>query len=130
MRFPSLICAVAAANAAWACGAHTIVPAASTDAAAGSSAQAGTSSFDASTEAAAGAGFWSQVPLSTSPSLYGVWGSGSSDVWAVGLDGTVLHWDGTSWSAGSSASSASFFCVWGANANDIWAAGDAGTLVH
>jgi hypothetical protein len=32
-------------------------------------------------------------------SLRAVSGSGSSDVWAVGDDGTVMHWDGSVWQA-------------------------------
>ena len=31
--------------------------------------------------------------------LEGLWGSGASDIWAVGQDGVILHWEGTSWSA-------------------------------
>ncbi len=33
------------------------------------------------------------------PTLFDVWGSGEEDVYAVGLDGTVVHWDGKSWSS-------------------------------
>jgi hypothetical protein len=29
--------------------------------------------------------------------LYGVWGSSSSDVFAVGFKGTILHYDGKAW---------------------------------
>jgi len=31
--------------------------------------------------------------------LFGVWGSSSSDVFAVGYYGTVLHYNGSAWSA-------------------------------
>ena len=34
--------------------------------------------------------------------LYGVWGSSGSDVFAVGDSGTILHYDGSTWSAMSS----------------------------
>ena len=34
-----------------------------------------------------------QAPAGTEELLH-VWGSGPSDVWAVGLSGTILHWDG------------------------------------
>ena len=29
--------------------------------------------------------------------LSGIWGSAANDIYAVGYDATVLHWDGTSW---------------------------------
>jgi hypothetical protein len=38
------------------------------------------------------------VTSGTTSTLYGVWGSGANDVWAVGAGGVVLHWNG---SAGS-----------------------------
>jgi hypothetical protein len=34
-------------------------------------------------------------PLPQGNFLNGVWGSGASDVWAVGGAGTILHWDGS-----------------------------------
>ena len=34
---------------------------------------------------------------STGAALYGVWGSGPGNVFAVGSEGTVLHYDGESW---------------------------------
>ena len=30
--------------------------------------------------------------------LSGIWGSSTEDVFAVGLDGTILHYDGKAWS--------------------------------
>jgi hypothetical protein len=37
-------------------------------------------------------------PLPQGNTLFGVWGSSSTDVYAVGMAGTILHYDGTSWS--------------------------------
>ena len=34
---------------------------------------------------------------STRETLYGVWGSGPKDVFAVGSNGTILHYDGRAW---------------------------------
>jgi hypothetical protein len=44
---------------------------------------------------------WSTVWTSDGEpaSLNAVWGSGATDVFAVGAAGLVLHWDGTAWSA-------------------------------
>jgi hypothetical protein len=67
--------------------------------------------------------------------LYGVWGSGSGDVYAVGYgnNGTTLmpliyHYNGSSWSGTSPTlptgwSSVNLRGVWGSSANDIYAAG-------
>src|SRR3989442_2140802 len=40
---------------------------------------------------------WSN-PLPQGNPLTSVWGSASTDVWAVGYGGTILHWDGSAWS--------------------------------
>src|SRR5207244_9013906 len=37
---------------------------------------------------------WAGVSSGTTNDLLGVWGSGASDVWAVGDAGTILHFDG------------------------------------
>ena len=38
-------------------------------------------------------------PLPQGNSLFSVWGSGSSDAWAVGDGRTILHWDGSAWTS-------------------------------
>jgi hypothetical protein len=40
-----------------------------------------------------------QNPLPQGNPLHGVWGSSGSDVFAVGWDGTIVHYDGSSWSS-------------------------------
>jgi hypothetical protein len=60
-----------------------------------------------------------------------IWGSSASDVWAVGFfGGTILHWNGSSWSGGRTYLAHGLFGVWGASANDVWAAGEVGTILH
>lgn len=41
---------------------------------------------------------WSAVPSPTTDYLYAVGGSGPSDAWIVGARGTILRWDGHTWS--------------------------------
>ncbi len=69
--------------------------------------------------------------------LTGLWGSSANDIWAVGGDcevgaidatvgggaGTLLHWDGRSWSSVHVESVAALCSVWGAAQNDVWAVG-------
>src|SRR5438552_16184979 len=51
-------------------------------------------------------------------------------VWAVGVNGTILHYNGTSWSSVSSGTVQNLNSVWGTSASDVWAVGDGGTLLH
>jgi hypothetical protein len=67
--------------------------------------------------------------------LWGVWGSSPTDAWAVGyrpttLAGTLLHWDGATWSADTSSAPPPMFGVWGSGPTDLWAMGDQGTILH
>ena len=79
-----------------------------------------------------------------------IWGSGPSDVWAVGYYGgdsastgafgTVAHFDGTTWSPSTlpadagpiptGANTYGLHGVWGSGPNDVWIVGDSGTLRH
>lgn len=52
---------------------------------------------------------WLPIPnflSGTDANLFTVAGSGSSDVWAGGADGTLLHWNGTTWTAIASGTNA------------------------
>lgn len=55
--------------------------------------------------------------------LFGAWGSGPADVWFVGAAGTILHYDGSSFSAPDSGTGADLYGVWGSSATDVWAVG-------
>jgi hypothetical protein len=63
-------------------------------------------------------------------SLLAVWGASSSDVYAVGGIGLILHYDGTGWSAITSGTSALLCDVWGSSSSDIYAVGSEGTILH
>jgi len=64
------------------------------------------------------------------PSLAGVWAAANDDVWAVGTEGTVLHYDGSRIEKLASGTSKSLRAVWGTRSDDVWIAGAAGTLLH
>ncbi len=64
--------------------------------------------------------------------LFGVWGSGTSDVFAAGYydDDTMRHYDGSSWSEMTSNTPNDLHGVWGGGASDVFAVGHNGTIIH
>ena len=54
-----------------------------------------------------------QNPLPTGNSLLQVWGGSGSDVFAVGHSGTILHYNGASWSIMDSGTSNWLSGIWG-----------------
>src|SRR5262249_20670318 len=63
--------------------------------------------------------------------LTAVWGSGQSDVWAVGTTVSnttpeILRWNGTAWAqvAATGTDHISLNAVWGTGPSDVWAAGN------
>jgi len=76
---------------------------------------------------------WTRMPLTAGPgvSLFKVWGSGSDDVFVVGQSGTILHWDGSSWSPQTSGARPTLFTTSGTGPNDVFAVGGPPTtLLH
>jgi hypothetical protein len=68
--------------------------------------------------------------VSGSGHLSDVWGSSATDVFAVGIDGVILHYDGSSWSAMDSGTDAPLAGVWGSSSSDVFAVGGSGTILH
>jgi hypothetical protein len=64
----------------------------------------------------------------TTDTLNAVAACSSTDVWAVGNAGTVVHSDGTQWTKPSSGVSFDLQAVWCAGPNDLWAGGTGGFL--
>ena len=52
------------------------------------------------------------------------------DVWAVGENGTILHWDGKRWSRVPSPTKAGLNDVFGTASADVWAVGEDGVILH
>jgi hypothetical protein len=61
--------------------------------------------------------------------ILAVWAHGPDDVWAVGTDGLVLHFDGTFWDRQPIGTDESFVAVHGAG-RTVWIAGANGTLLR
>jgi len=64
------------------------------------------------------------VPQPGGGALYGVWGTSTANVYAVGAAGRILHFDGSSWTSMNSPTRARVSRISGSGANDVWAAGD------
>jgi hypothetical protein len=62
--------------------------------------------------------------------LNAVWGSSSSDIYAVGDSGTILHYDGATWNPMSSPTTESLRGIWGNSWNNVFAVGDGGIILR
>jgi hypothetical protein len=75
---------------------------------------------------------WSQTPPGSinalDPTRARIWGSGPRDVFAVGGNGTILHSNGTAWSAMQSGTTAYLGGVWGTGASDVIVSAGDGVL--
>ena len=60
--------------------------------------------------------------------VYALWSSGADDVWAVGQNGLVMHWDGGRWS--ERRLSGDFHAIWGRSSDDVWINGCANNFYH
>lgn len=74
---------------------------------------------------------WAAMSSGTSMTLFDVWGASATDVFAVGDNGTIIHYDGSSWSPQVSGTSAALYAVWGTSGSDVFAVGgSSGTILH
>jgi hypothetical protein len=64
------------------------------------------------------------VEGSAPDSLYGVWGSSTSNIFAVGRGGHIMRSTGQGWTAMQSPTTRTLRRVWGSGPNDVWAVGD------
>jgi hypothetical protein len=73
---------------------------------------------------------WVTLPSGTTEDLKSVWGSSCNDVFAVGMNGTILHYNGNTWTAMNSGTSMGLNGIWGSSANNVFAVGWSGTILH
>ena len=66
---------------------------------------------------------WQAMDSGTTEHLMDVWGTASDNIFAVGGNGTILHYDGTEWTLMNSPTTELLQSIWGANADDIWIVG-------
>jgi hypothetical protein len=62
--------------------------------------------------------------------IYGVWGSGPTQVYVVGEGGLALRHDGWSWKEFQGSGSQDLFAVWGTGEGDVYAVGAGGVIQH
>ncbi len=67
---------------------------------------------------------WTQVniPL-VFHQLFAVWGSGPNNIFAVGREGVILHYDGQTWQTMNANTDAELRAIWGSGPNDIYVVG-------
>lgn len=70
------------------------------------------------------------APSIEESSIASIWGTDASNIWAVGGNGLILHWDGKAWTQRQSGTPKSLHGVWGPNADQLWVVGDNGTILH
>lgn len=75
-------------------------------------------------------GQWQAMDSGTTESLYDIWGTGLDNIYAVGLNGTILHFNGAGWTSMSSPTGKHLFGVWGSSSDDIWAVGRDGVILR
>lgn len=68
---------------------------------------------------------WALLPLQTNEGINALHGTGSGDVWAVGSNGFVQHFDGRRWSAVSTGVLETWTAVYAASPTDVVMAGGA-----
>jgi hypothetical protein len=78
------------------------------------------------------AGVWTAVTgLPNTGAYFKVWGAAAGDVYVCGQGGTILHWDGSAWSAEDTAQPryVSLFTVAGRSSDDVYTVGGLGNAV-
>ena len=66
----------------------------------------------------------------TANTINGVCGTSASDVYAVGNDSIILHYNGTEWTAMNTEAGVNLNDIWCSDKNDIIAVGDDGTVIY
>ncbi|MBI5490362.1 MAG: hypothetical protein HY905_23700 [Deltaproteobacteria bacterium] len=83
-------------------------------------------------------GDWSveqdMVAAAPTDTLRAVWPASPTEAFAVGDNGAILHWDGTSWNSMTTSSDPWFgyrlYAVWGSSPSNVFAAGESDMLVR
>jgi hypothetical protein len=69
---------------------------------------------------------WKTVESNTEKTLWSIWGTKENNIWAVGDEGTIIHYDGTRWVNQKYDTECSLRDIQGYDENDVWAVGGLG----
>lgn len=61
--------------------------------------------------------------------IHDLWGSGTSDVFACGIGGRMLHYDGKMWNKVATPTGNDLKGMWGSSASELYVVGDRGTIL-
>src|SRR5439155_9166642 len=75
-----------------------------------------------------GVSWTSVVSLLNAGAFNGIWGSGTSDVFAVGSSGKIYHYDGLGWTSTIIDPTITFTGAWGSGSNNVYAVGRSGPV--
>lgn len=77
---------------------------------------------------------WGRKGTSTYSDLWDIWGTSDSDIFAVGGDGAIIHYNGTAWhtmeSTRENVYGSELRGVWGSSSTDVYAVGSHGAILH
>lgn len=75
---------------------------------------------------------WACSQAAGTATLRDAWGTSFNDIWAVGDQGTLAHWDGSKWTVQASpvGPAIALNAVLGRGAKDAWAVGEMGTVLR
>lgn len=62
--------------------------------------------------------------------LRGVWAASTTSWYAVGRQGTILHYDGSAWKVMQSPTRLDLWAVWGSSDRNVYAVGDQGVILR
>ena len=68
-------------------------------------------------------GDFDMVETGVAKTIYGLWGTSAKNVFAVGSQGTLVHWDGGGWSVQASVTKNDLRGIYGADAQHVWTVG-------
>ena len=78
---------------------------------------------------AAFGGWTNTTPPISIKTLNGIWGTSATNIYAVGLEGTILRYNGADWTSETSGTIKRLNAVWGLSETNIYAVGDS-VILH
>lgn len=73
---------------------------------------------------------WTPIPSGVTQHLDAVWGTAADNVYAVGRQGVIVHWNGSRWRRLHTGTGEDLAAIYGSSASDVFAAGIGGTRLH